>query len=115
MLGLALAVLCGTARLGVLARTREAEVLRLCGATDLFIRAPFLIEGALSGLIAVMLALGMVAVGFRLAEPSLTQSLGFALSGAPVFFDTRELLIAATSASMACGLASALAANVQAE
>ena len=52
------------ARVAVLARTREIQLMRLVGATDAFVRLPFLIEGALAGLAGGLLALGLT----RLAQ-----------------------------------------------
>jgi cell division transport system permease protein len=46
-----------TIRMAVLARSREIAIMRLVGATDGFIRAPFLIEGALKGTLGGLLAL----------------------------------------------------------
>lgn len=62
MLGLAFAavaviIIGSTIRMAVLARAREIAVMRLVGATDAFIRSPFLIEGALKGILGGLLAL----------------------------------------------------------
>lgn len=46
-----------TIRMAVLARSREIAIMRLVGATDGFIRAPFLIEGAIKGTMGGVLAL----------------------------------------------------------
>ena len=48
----ALFVISNTVRLTVLARARTIEVMRLVGATDWFIRLPFLVEGAVQGAVA---------------------------------------------------------------
>ncbi len=58
-IALAVAVLVVTAvvRQGVSARAREIEVLQLVGATKAYVRAPFLIEGALETLLAMALAI----------------------------------------------------------
>jgi cell division transport system permease protein len=50
-----------TIKLAVYARKEEIEVLRLVGATDGFIRAPFYIEGALAGLCGSLTALAIIA------------------------------------------------------
>jgi cell division transport system permease protein len=50
-----------TIKLAVYARKEEIEVLRLVGATDGFIRAPFYIEGALAGLCGSLTALTIIA------------------------------------------------------
>ena len=49
-----------TLRLAVLRHTEEIEVMKLMGATRLFIMGPFLAEGLLQGLIAASLSLGLL-------------------------------------------------------
>lgn len=48
-----------TIRMAVLARTQEIQIMRLVGATRGFIRAPFLIEGFLKGVLGGVVALGL--------------------------------------------------------
>src|SRR5688572_21255160 len=55
----AMIIIGATIRMTVLARAREIEVMRLVGATDGFIRAPFLIEGGLKGVLGGAAALVM--------------------------------------------------------
>jgi cell division transport system permease protein len=50
-------VISATIRMAVLARGREISIMRLVGATDMFVRAPFLIEGFLKGVLGGSLAL----------------------------------------------------------
>jgi cell division transport system permease protein len=45
--------------MAVLQRTREIAIMRLVGATDGFIRLPFLLEGLLKGLLGGLCALGL--------------------------------------------------------
>ena len=54
----ALFVISNTVRLTVMARSRTIEVMRLVGATNWFIRMPFVIEGAVQGVLAGGLAMG---------------------------------------------------------
>jgi cell division transport system permease protein len=49
-----------TVRLATYARRREIEVMKLVGASNLFVRIPFLAEGVVQGLIGGALAWGMV-------------------------------------------------------
>ncbi len=88
LLGLATAVLVSnTLRLAVYARREEIEIMKLVGATDAFVGAPFLLEGLLQGLLAGGVAaaalLGIsAALGPRLAAalgPLAVQPLGAAL------------------------------------
>jgi len=63
-LGLAFAVVAviiigATIRMTVLARAKEISIMRLVGATDGFIRRPFLIEGFAKGVIGGLLALAL--------------------------------------------------------
>jgi len=51
-----------TIRLATFARRREIEVMKLVGASNWFIRIPFMLEGLVQGLIGAGLAVGVVAV-----------------------------------------------------
>jgi cell division transport system permease protein len=52
-----------TVRLSIFARRREVEIMRLVGATNWFIRWPFVLEGFITGLIGALLASAFVYAG----------------------------------------------------
>jgi len=55
-----------TIRLTLLQRAREISIMRLVGATNWFIRGPFLLEGALKGLLGGLLSLALCYGGYLL-------------------------------------------------
>ena len=65
-----------TIRLTILQRAREISIMRLVGATKQFIRGPFLLEGALKGLLGGLLSLALCYAGFRLFRDSNLGTLG---------------------------------------
>jgi len=77
----AIIIIGATIRMAVLARSREISIMRLVGATDGFIRRPFLIEGSLKGVLGGLLALALTYMAMRLLD----QYLHFQTA----FFDRR--------------------------
>ena len=96
-LGLAFAavaviIIGATIRMAVLARSREISIMRLVGATDGYIRRPFLIEGFVKGILGGALALGLTWLAIQIVS-------GY-LSFQTVFFDERAALLGLAARAM---------------
>ncbi|MBE3073855.1 MAG: FtsX-like permease family protein, partial [Actinobacteria bacterium] len=78
----AIIIIGATIRMAVLARAKEIAIMRLVGATDMFIRLPFLIDGLIKGVLGGLLALLFIWLANRTVNQYFIQT---------VFFD-RELI-----------------------
>ncbi len=87
-------VVAGTVRLALYARTDEIQIQRLVGASGLFVRLPFYLEGALQGTAAAGLALALLYGLFQLGLPFLGELLAFLLGpAAPSFFGAPQIAL----------------------
>jgi len=77
LLGAALFAIDTSIRAAITARREEIDVMRLVGASHSFIRAPFLIEGFLLGLISAVLTLGLSIPGYQFAVMRLSEQFSF--------------------------------------
>lgn len=68
-----------TIRMGVLHRSREIAIMRLVGATDSFIRRPFLLEGGLKGAVGGLAAVVLNYAAFVTVDRMLFDSTYFTL------------------------------------
>jgi cell division transport system permease protein len=89
VLGLAFAVVSviiigATIRMAVLARAREISIMRLVGATDSYIRRPFLVEGFAKGVLGGLLALVFTWIAQTLIDRYVIHT---------VFFDARVAVL----------------------
>jgi cell division transport system permease protein len=69
-------LIANTIRLSIFARRREIEVMKLVGATNWFIRGPFMLEGLLCGLLGSVLAIILLVLGKAIALPSILPHIG---------------------------------------
>jgi cell division transport system permease protein len=69
-------LIANTIRLSIFARRREIEVMKLVGATNWFIRGPFMLEGLLCGLVGSALAVILLLLGKTIALPSVLPHIG---------------------------------------
>ena len=108
MIALVVSILVVTAivRAGINSRSREIEVLRLVGATERYVRMPFLIEGAAEALLAMIVAL--IALHFLTGFAEKLAGDLFAMIGAAALVrPSWPILAALLLGSAAAGLAGA--------
>jgi cell division transport system permease protein len=64
-----------TIRLSIFSRRREIEVMKLVGATNWFVRGPFMLEGLITGIAGALLAIFFLVIGKAVALPSILPHL----------------------------------------
>jgi cell division transport system permease protein len=87
-----LAVIGSTMRLALQRRKTEVEVLRLVGATDSFVKGPFLIEGSAQGALGALGALGLLAALFFVVRGRLDGELAALIGVDPTFLPWQVVL-----------------------
>jgi len=91
LLGAAILLILNTIRMAMFARRREIEVMKLVGATNWFIRVPFMLEGLVQGVVGALLAVLALASFKPFFQSWLPNRQdfplvsGFALSGRELF------------------------------
>ena len=73
---ISLVVVSNTIRITMYSRKLEISIMKAVGATDAFVRIPFVVEGILIGLISALLSEGLLYFCYRIASETLTQTLG---------------------------------------
>lgn len=69
----AVALIANTIHMAIYARREEIEIMRLVGASNWFVRTPFLIEGAMEGLLGGALAVTFIVVAQQMAVDRLSD------------------------------------------
>jgi len=64
-------LIANTIRLSIFSRRREIEVMKLVGATNWFVRGPFMLEGLICGLAGSVVAILLLLLGKELALPAI--------------------------------------------
>jgi cell division transport system permease protein len=70
LLGAATILIGNTIRLSIFARRREIEVMKLVGASNWFVRGPFVVEGLLTGVIGAVASIVLLFLGKELVLPA---------------------------------------------
>jgi len=89
-------LIANTIRLSIFSRRREIEVMKLVGATNWFIRGPFMLEGLLQGLAGSVLAVVLLLLGKTIALPAILPHIdggsGSTVHAMPFVFNALVLL-----------------------
>jgi len=85
VLAAVVSVVASTIRLTLQRRRIEVEVLKLIGATDDYVRRPFIIEGAVQGALGSLLATGLVGALFLIVRSRFDAELGALVGLTPSF------------------------------
>jgi cell division transport system permease protein len=96
LLVVSVVIVMNTIRTAVYHRRKEIEVMKLVGATEWFVRGPFVVEGVMTGLIAASIALSLLVVGYEPAVTRFHSDVGFIpLTYDPAFISSlaRDLLL----------------------
>jgi cell division transport system permease protein len=102
-----IALIANTIRLSIFARRREVEVMKLVGATNWFIRWPFVIEGVIVGCLAGVLAVLLLTIAKETFIDPLSDR--FALLAAP---NTIDFPLLAVLLLVSCIAISALGSGI---
>ncbi|WOV88399.1 permease-like cell division protein FtsX [Sporosarcina oncorhynchi] len=93
----AMFLISNTIRLTIVARGREIEIMKLVGATNSFVRIPFVLEGIWLGVLGSLIPMGVISFAYYELysqwEPKLQNELFQLLNATPFIFQVNALLL----------------------
>jgi len=89
-----------TIRLSIFSRRREIEVMKLVGATNWFVRGPFMLEGLFCGLAGSLLAVVFMLLGKTIALPAILPHLTGDADVKALAFPVTALILVAMGLSL---------------
>jgi len=101
-------IVMNTIRTAVYHRRQEIELMKLVGATEWFVRGPFVVEGVMTGVIAASLALGLLLAAYRPFVERFRAELFFL----PLYYDPRFVHVLAQDLLVAGAALGALGSYV---
>lgn len=103
LIGVSIFLISTTVNMGISVRKEEIGIMKLIGATDFFIRAPFIVEGMVIGLVGSLLPLGIVFVIYKKVITYIISRFTI-LTDFLVFLDAKEVFMVLIPLSMLIGL-----------
>jgi cell division transport system permease protein len=85
VLAAVVSVVSSTIRMSLQRRRIEVEVMKLVGATDSYVRSPFVVEGAAQGGFGALFAILLLAVLFGIVQSHFDSNLSALLGATPIF------------------------------
>ncbi|WP_066175516.1 permease-like cell division protein FtsX [Bacillus marinisedimentorum] len=93
----AIFLISNTIKITIVARRKEIEIMKLCGATNGFIRWPFFVEGAVLGIMGAVLPIAAVAFGYEylydIITPRLETTFFSLLTFSPFVYEIAGILV----------------------
>jgi cell division transport system permease protein len=89
-------LIANTIRLSIFSRRREIEVMKLVGATNWFVRGPFMLEGLLCGVAGSLAAVVLLLVGKAIALPAILGHIDDSKDVSALAFELNALIIVGT-------------------
>jgi cell division transport system permease protein len=86
-------LIANTIRLSIFARRREIEVMKLVGASNWFVRGPFMLEGLLCGFAGSIAAVFLLVLGKEIALPSILGRLDAGTGVHAISFELNALIL----------------------
>ncbi len=83
--GAVVSVVSATMRLALQRRRTEVEILKLVGATDTYVRRPFLLEGAAQGAVGAVMAIALLGIFYAIVRGHVDRQLTGLLGMNPTF------------------------------
>jgi cell division transport system permease protein len=108
VLAAVVSVIGSTIRLALHRRRTEVEVLKLVGATDGFVRGPFVVEGAVQGAVGAAASVALLGILYLIVRAKFDEELGALLGISPTFLQW-PLCLAMIGAGAVLGAAAAFA------
>lgn len=93
VLAAVVSVVSSTIRLSLQRRRIEVEVLKLVGATDSYVRRPFVVEGALQGSVGAVVAVLLLGVLYGIVSSHFDGQLAVLLGVTPMFLPWTVVLV----------------------
>lgn len=103
LLAVSIFLISNTITVGVTVRKEEISIMKLIGATDSFVKAPFVVEGVIIGLIGSLIPLGIIYFAYEYIVDYICSKITFFVTGG-YFVPLNEVIICLVPVSLILGI-----------